>query len=199
MSYPDLRQSLLYQRALQTPSIIFKRADSPGVRWSRNYDPRDADNYRVESAGYRLDHMIRRVLDPATDQHFPNPDLLSAIKTFIEMLDQMLPLRTVSAQTRAFIEPRLQLCQRIIARADRTLAEHGYPPVSSDAFRHLVTVFYTNAPEMRGARYDDKTIRDPVFRTVFDNPFYADGFFLPFGKSDEACSFMVHIRQWYWN
>jgi hypothetical protein len=58
---------------------------------------------------------------------------------------------------------------------------------------------YTNAPEMRGARYDDKTIRDPVFRTVFDNPFYADGFFLPFGKSDEACSFMVHIRQWYWN
>jgi hypothetical protein len=143
--------------------------------------------------------MLRRVLDPANDLYFPNRDLLSVIKTFIETIDEWMPRMNVAPQTRTFIEPRLRLCRENLARADRSLSEWGYPPVCSDPFRHRVTVLYNNAREFYGARYDDGTVRDPVFRTVFDDPFARNDFFLPSGASSEACTFIIHIQTWFWN
>lgn len=135
-----------------------------GQGFNRNTASSRILDSQLEGVACRLDHLIRRTLQEGSYDRawigYPNPDRLSAIKCFIELLDARMP--QMDAEQKAPIERRLALCREIIRRADATCKERGYDAVSSRRFREFII---TNNP--------DKPVHDPVEEIVFGNPFYS--------------------------
>ena len=80
-------------------------------------------------------------------------DHLSAIKFFVDKIDERMQAVPMLEKTRDFIEPRLRLCREVLAEANKDLAESGYPPVNSADFKQVIL---TNGQDEE--------------RIVFDNP-----------------------------
>jgi hypothetical protein len=145
-TFDELRASPLYEQTLRTGDV------------GNMVPPYHTDRYfhdtQVYQAGLRLDHLIRNSLDPMFFMEFPSRKILSAIKLFLELLAEKAQTVTITEKTRDFIMERVNFCVDLIAEADRILAEHGYPPVSSDTFRQFIL---TGGFE--------------PWQIVFDNPF----------------------------
>jgi ElaB/YqjD/DUF883 family membrane-anchored ribosome-binding protein len=91
-------------------------------------------------------------------REFPNTSILSAIKLFLEALEIKKQSGVMTDATYNFMKPRINFCYDLIEGANQVLHEHGYSPVSSDAFHQMIAV----------AGFTDE-------RIVFDNPFCSIG------------------------
>jgi hypothetical protein len=135
MAFPDLIHTPVYQNALRTPDVL---SDSPA-----KYQPQkrgafeNHHYYQLLSAAFRLDHLMRRALDPNDYPDWPPIYLCSAMKTFVEVIEAKLPSMRPSNQAyiMGLLEPRLEICREIIRRMDQKLAKEGRNPISSDGFR----------------------------------------------------------------
>jgi len=141
MAFPDLIRTAAYQEALRTPPVITR---PPASRWAIR-EPHLLHSYRIREAGFRLDHLIRRALDPNSNPEWPQLWQMSAIKAFVEVIAAMLSsAHFVNAdEVSAFIGPRLDLAREIIRRVDAALSQEGRPSISSDGFRQEVTILCT--------------------------------------------------------
>lgn len=149
MSYEVFRRSPVYHQALMTPDIMSRNPLGNGL-----VSPEIAGDIKICEAGLRLDHLIRNSLNPSYFKDFPSIDHLSAMKFFVDKINCRIRSIPITDKTRIFIEPRLQLCQEILARANVDLIENGYDPVSSDDFNQIILTNGQNAEAM-----------------VFNNPF----------------------------
>jgi hypothetical protein len=155
MNLTDLRHTPVYDRALLTPNVMGRYPAH--LRLAREHKHLIKDE-EVFDAGLRLDHLIRNALNPEFHTNFPSWKKLSAIKLFLEVIDQKMRTFQLLPQTIAFIQPRLEFCQEMLRRADQDLALWEREPVSSDAFRQLVITHKCTVEEI-----------------VFQNPFYNGG------------------------
>lgn len=175
LMHDHLRFSPVYQNALQTGSILGETsADSWLAIRSRRYEY-IRDDLRVESAGKKLDHLIRRALDPDYPRWI-GPYQVSAIMVFLAEFDQTFPTMRISDQTHRLIEPRITFCHQIVGEAKRQYEAFGWPPPAPDGFRDFVI-------------RSGETIRN----IVYHNPFY-----LTHGFTDTSRLYR-EISACYWN
>src|SRR5258708_4269256 len=146
--YDDFRRSPIYEQALLTPDTLGR---TPPYR----YHARNTwDDIKICEAGLRLDHLIRNALRLPFFREFPNVEILSAIKLFVEQIESRMQIIRVLDKTQSFIEPRLRFCRNLLARSDEDLRNAGYPPISSNDFRQFIM-----------------TTGNGVEEIVFHNPF----------------------------
>jgi hypothetical protein len=178
----DLRQTPVYQNALHTQDVIRLRAWTHKSMWDsdsgRLQKMNRFQNEQIIHAGLRLDHLIRNACDPMYFREFPNTNMLSAIKLFVESLEIKRQSGIMTDVTYNFMKPRINFCYDLIEGANQVLHENCYPPVSSDAFHQMVAV----------AGHTDEEI-------VFDNPFYSIG---PMGAGGKAGVFANRVLGSYW-
>jgi hypothetical protein len=153
--FEHLRNSPAYQTALRAPSAAILH---PVTYLSRIPERQWAD-IRVQQAGIRLDHLMCNALDPRYSSI--GGDHVSAIMTFLECFDRDLPNWKLSAQTRAFIEPRIALCRQIIAQYQEDCTARGIEAKTSAVFREMIT---RHGGDIVGA--------DKIRAVVYDNPIY---------------------------
>jgi hypothetical protein len=89
---------------------------------SRRYEHM-RDDLRVYSAGKKLDHLIRRALDPMI--RYIGPSELSAIMVFLDEFDRTFPKMRITDQARQWIEPRIALCREMIGVAKQEYEAYG--------------------------------------------------------------------------
>jgi hypothetical protein len=179
--YPDLIETPIYQQAMRTPPVINRHPARMALA-EREQHLRDA--YQIREAGLRLDHLVRRALDPNYSDLLPPVYLCSAIKAFLELIEARLPSMSFPEpdQAHGFIAPRLALCREIIARTDRALIAAGYNPITSAGFRQVVLQY--------GVQVED---------IVFDNPLLLiDQMIGPFGRTGAQQEFLTKMRS-YWD
>jgi hypothetical protein len=168
MAFPDLIRTPTYQQSLKTPDVIFR---DPASRWAIRESHLLA-SYQIREAGFRLDHLIRRALDPNANPDWPPLWICSAIKTFIEVIEGKLSSTQFEnvSEVHAFIGPRIDLAREIIRRCDVALIQHSRDPVSSDGFRQDVTIRGTAL----GISVEDLVFENPLCAIqVNDGPFSA--------------------------
>ena len=153
--YDELRNSPVYQTALRAPSA----ANLHPVTYLNRIPERQWADIRVQQAGIRLDHLMCNALDPRYSSI--GGDHVSAIMTFLECFDRDLPNWKLSAQTRAFIEPRIALCRQIIAQYQEDCTARGIEAKTSAVFREMIT---RHGGDIVGA--------DKIRAVVYDNPIY---------------------------
>ena len=148
-----LRSSPVYQNALRTGSILGQTsADSClAIRSKRHEHIRD--DLRVRSAGQKLDHLIRRALDP--HYQWIGVDQTAAMMVFLAEFDRTFPTMRISEQMRQWIEPRIAFCREIVEEAKRQYEAFRWPPPSPDSFHDFVI-------------REGETIHN----IVYHNPFY---------------------------
>jgi hypothetical protein len=186
MAFPDLIRTAAYQEALRTPSVITR---PPASRWAIR-EAHLLHSYRIREAGFRLDHLIRRALDPNRNPEWPQLWQLSAVKAFVEVIDDMLSSAHFANanEVDAFIGPRLDLAREIIRRVDTALAHEGRPPISSDGFRQEVTILRTPL----GFKIED---------LVFENPLHEieKNYYGPFRSVSRQQQDLLYAMQLYWS
>src|SRR5205085_1824398 len=152
------RSSPVYQNALRAPSAFALYPAS----WIKRR--RLTNDYLVQTAATRLDHLIANALDP----QYPgiSRSHVSAIMTLLECFERDFPNCRLSAQTHLIIDPRIEFCKQIIEqRRQDCEATHTEPP-SSAFFRDVVI---RNA----GTYFRDHALRnndEMIDRVVYDNP-----------------------------
>ena len=156
--HDHLRSSTVYKNALRTGSIMAETpANSTLALRSRRYEHM-RDDLRVYSAGKKLDHLIRRALDPMI--RYIGPSELSAIMVFLDEFDRTFPKMRITDQARQWIEPRIALCREMIGVAKQEYEAYGWPAPSPDGFHDLVI-------------REGETIHE----IVYHNPFYTIAWF----------------------
>lgn len=160
--YDHLRSSPVYQNALRAPSAF---ALYPAAWIKRR---RLTNDYLVQTAATRLDHLIKNSLDPQFS--FIDYAHVSAMMTFLECFERDFPNWRLSAQTHSIIDPRIELCKQIIEqRRQDCEARHADPP-SSAFFREVVIRNAGTYFRAHALRNNDEM----VDRVVYDNPCYND-------------------------
>jgi len=157
MAFPDIIRTAAYQEALRTPPVITR---PPASRWAIR-EPHLLNSYRIREAGFRLDHVIRRALNPNNNPEWPQLWQMSAIRAFVEVIEGLLSSAHFpnADEVHAFIRPRLDLAGEIIRRVDAALAQEGRLSISSDGFRQEVVILCT-------------PLHLNVHDLVFENPLY---------------------------
>jgi hypothetical protein len=151
--HDHLRSSPVYQGALRTGSIMGETpANSTLALRSRRYEHM-RDDLRIYSAGKKLDHLIRRALDPMI--RYIGPYEVSAIMVFLNEFDRTFLKMRITDQARQWIEPRIAFCREMIDVAKQEYEAYGWPSPSPDGFHDLI-------------------IREgeTVHEIVYHNPFY---------------------------
>jgi succinate dehydrogenase flavin-adding protein (antitoxin of CptAB toxin-antitoxin module) len=163
--YEHLRNTPVYQNALRAPSAMHIQPCDYNSRIPRDQWP----NYQVRDAGIRLDHLIRRALDP----QFPSigEKEVSAIITFLECFDRDFPHWRLSDVVMNLIQPRIALCRQIIEQRRQECVQMGKEPPSSTLFRE--TILKVAGNPMRGGLPSGREIEE----VVYGNPAYHWVFF----------------------
>jgi len=112
---------------------------APARDWAAR-EPHLLPSYQIREAGFRLDHLIRNSLNPNANPHWPTVWRCSAIKLFLELIEEKLRAAKFANpdEVSTFIGPRLDLARAIVERTDQALIERSHPPVSSDGFRQEI-------------------------------------------------------------
>jgi hypothetical protein len=174
MSFADLRHTEVYENALRTPSILWVWP-APTL-WKR--DRHRYHDIQVEHAGYRLDHIVRRALDPTWNR--PAPWRITVLKYFVEAIDEKMKSVTLQESTKSFINPRLDFCREVLKQADEAFRDTGCD-LSSDSFRQFVITHDSSAEDI-----------------VFNNPFYLVGKEWPRLLGQARSEFLREIER-HWN
>ena len=184
MAFPDLIRTPAYQQALRTPSVMGR---APATAWAVR-EPHLLASYQIREAGFRLDHLVRRALDPNSYPDWPPLWICSAIKTFLEVIEAKISSVRFPNVTEVheFIDPRLELARAIIARTDRALVEDGRAPISSDGFRQEVVVHGTQI----GISIDD---------IIFENPLSSIQAAVSAFSTTREQSDLLSLMRLYWN
>jgi hypothetical protein len=180
MAYPDLIATPAYQQAIRARPVMER---DPASRWAAR-EPSALHSYQLRDAGARLDHLIRNALDPDRYPDWPPLYLCSAIKAVYEVIDAQYLKMTFPEPEKAlaYIKPRMDLAEEIIARTDRGLVDSGQHPITSDGFRQTLA--------KHQARIED---------IVFENPLCDNARAVgPFGSTREQDAFLLDMRV-YWD
>lgn len=182
MAFPDLTATPAYQDTCRTLPVM---GAAPA---SSRRDPRYLHSYQLRDAGSRLDHLVRRALNPDVFPDWPPLYLLSAIKAFVETIEEHSPRMHFpdDAGMRAYIDPRLALAREILRRCDERLVECGDHPVTSAGFRQHVAQF-------------ESQFRFPFTDIVFENPLcMIEQAYGPFSRTQRQERFHTAMLV-YWN
>ncbi len=154
MAFPDLIHTEIYQQALLTKDLMW---DLPAKNQTQELRPRhNHDYWKLLSAAFKLDHIIRRALDPNRFPNWPPLERCSAIKTFIEVIDANLPTMRPDGLIRGSLEDRLVICREIIRRVNQQLIKEDRSQISSDGFRQEVLTCGL------GLQIDDIVFENPI-------------------------------------
>jgi hypothetical protein len=132
--------------------------------------------------------LVRRALNPDVYPDWPPLYLLSAIRAFVETIDEHLPGMQFPdvAGMHAHIDPRLALAREILRRCDARLVECGDPPVTSAGFRQHM------------AQYESQFCF-PFEDIVFENPLCViEQAYGPFSRTQRQERFHTAMLI-YWN
>ena len=199
--YDLFRDSPVFQQALGTRSVIAMGS----AKALRKRDLHLYYDVQIRDAALRLDHLIRGALNAMYWRYQPDPKRLSAIKLFVEMIDEKMQGRSTATvpprydrvkpllpRTHEIIGKRLEFCRDLIKITDALYERGGYAPMLSLGFRQFLL---ENKKCCWGIWANSISDVDWLDSIVFKNPFaFKDSINIP----SHAAGFWNSLH-YYWN